>query len=92
MIDTDSLEINRIIVHRAHRKEGDAEYGIAEYADNLFNFGERELTTLRRRIATAFSKSKRFFKLEISKSDEDSFYQYAKDLKNYMIILIGSFY
>ncbi len=82
MIDTDSLEINRIIVHGAHRKEGDAEYGIAEYADNLFNFGERELTTLRRRIATAFSKSKRFFKLEISKSDEDSFYQYAKDLKN----------
>lgn len=82
MIDTDSLEINRIIVHRVHKKEGDAEYGFAEYSENLFNFGERELTTLKRRIATAFSKSKRFFKLEISKSDETSFYHHSKNLKN----------
>ncbi|WPO84227.1 nucleoid-associated protein [Chryseobacterium sp. JJR-5R] len=82
MIDTDSLEINRIIIHRVHKKEGDAEYGIAEYSENLFSFGERELATLKRRITTAFSKTKRFFKLEIFKSDDNSFYHYSKKLKN----------
>lgn len=82
MIDIANLEIDKIVIHRVHKKNDGEEFGFAEYSENLFNFGEIELETLKRRIATAFSKSKRFFKLEISKFDDNSFYGYSRNLKN----------
>lgn len=81
MINTSQLEINRIVIHRVHKKTGDEEFGIAEYSENIFSFGLVEMVTLKERIGTAFSKAKRFFKLEIAKSDENSFYAYSKKIK-----------
>ena len=82
MINTEDIEINRIVIHRVHKKvEGD-EFGFAEYSENLFSFGAIELETLKGRISAAFSKTKRFFKLEIAKTDDNSFYGYSKAIKN----------
>jgi len=81
MIDTTQLQINRIIIHRVHKKRDDEDFGFAEYSDNLFSFGVLELETLQERIATAFSKAKRFFKLEIAQSENNSFYGYSRNLK-----------
>lgn len=81
MLNTTELKINRIIIHRVDKKRDDNEFGYAEYSENLFSFGEPELKTLKDRIGTAFSKAKRFFKLEIAHSGENSFYQYSKKIK-----------
>jgi hypothetical protein len=80
MLETSNLEINRIIIHRVHKKLNEDDFGYAEYSENLFDFGAIELETLKDRIKTAFSKSKRFFKLEISQFGENSFYGYSKAL------------
>lgn len=82
MIDIDELEINRIVIHRVHKKVDGEEFGFAEYSENLFSFGVLELDTLKQRIRTAFSKSKRFFKLEIAKTDNNSFYGYSRTIKS----------
>ena len=81
MIDTTELQINRIIIHRVHKKRDEEDFGFAEYSENLFSFGALELETLKDRIATAFSKTKRFFKLEIAQSENNSFYGYSRNLK-----------
>ncbi|WGK95135.1 MULTISPECIES: nucleoid-associated protein [Flavobacterium] len=82
MIEISELEINRIVIHRVHKKTDSDEFGFAEYSENLFTFGALELETLKSRIGTAFSKAKRFFKLEIAKSDDNSFYGYSRSIKN----------
>lgn len=82
MMEIDELEINRIVIHRVHKKTDSEEFGFSEYSENLFFFGTLELDTLKSRIGTAFSKTKRFFKLEIAKSDVNSFYGYSRSIKN----------
>lgn len=82
MIRPDELQIDRIIIHRVHKKKEGEDYGVPEYSDNLFDFGTNEIETLKDRICTAFSKEKRFFKLEIAKKDEGSFYDIAVKLRN----------
>lgn len=82
MINIEELTINRIVIHRVHKKTESEDFGFAEYSENLFNFGVLELDALKRRIGTAFSKSKRFFKLEISKTENNSFYGYSRNIKN----------
>lgn len=82
MINIDEIEIDRIVIHRVHKKTETEEFGFAEYSENLFSFGVLELDTLKRRIGTAFSKSKRFFKLEIAKTENNSFYGYSRTIKN----------
>lgn len=82
MINIDDLTIDRITIHNVHQKtDSDEVHGFPEYTDDVFVFGEIELETLKKRIGAAFSKSKRFFKLEIEKSDRNSFYSYSKDMK-----------
>lgn len=81
MINTTELQINRIIIHKVHKKKEGGDYGLVEYSENSFEFGKLELETLKSRIATAFSKSKRFFKLEIANTGKDSFYGYSKKMK-----------
>ena len=82
MINIEEIEIRRIVIHRVHKKTDAEEYGLAEYSDNLFSCGVLELDTLKSRIETAFSKSKRFFKLEIAKTENNSFYAYSRSIKN----------
>jgi len=82
MIKPDELQISRIIIHRVHKKDDGADYGIAEYSNELFDFGATETETLKKRICTAFSKQKRFFKLEISQCEAGSFYDTAINFKN----------
>lgn len=82
MIEIDELEINRIVIHRVHKKTDGEEFGFAEYSENLFSFGTLEIDTLKSRIGSAFSKAKRFFKLEIAKTDDNSFYGYSRRIKN----------
>lgn len=82
MIEIDEIEINRIIIHRVHKKTDSEDFGFAEYSENLFSFGALELDTLKSRIGTAFSKAKRFFKLEIAKTEDNSFYGYSRTMKN----------
>jgi hypothetical protein len=82
MIDIEELELSRITIHKVHKKKDNNEFGIAEYSENLFQFGDAEIETLRNRISTAFSKNKRFFKLQISHSEADSFYRYSIALKS----------
>ncbi len=82
MINIDAFEIDRIVIHRVHKKINVEDFGFAEYSENLFSFGTLELETLKNRIGNAFSKTKRFFKLEIARSDDNSFYNYSKRLKN----------
>jgi 37-kD nucleoid-associated bacterial protein len=82
MLEIDELEINRIVIHRVHKKTDSAEVGFAEYSENLFSFGTLELDTLKSRIGTAFSKAKRFFKLEIARTEDNSFYGYSRSMKN----------
>ncbi|WP_417367333.1 nucleoid-associated protein [Flavobacterium beibuense] len=81
MINIEELEISRIIVHRVHKKRDEDEFGIAEYSNNIFQFGDTELNTLKNRITTAFSKNKRFFKLQISDEGVDSFCKYSSSMK-----------
>lgn len=81
MIDAENLEIKRTTIHRVYqRKDGD-EFGKAEYSNNIFTLGEIETRTLKDRISNAFSKSKRFFKLEIEKTDNNSFYGCCQQMK-----------
>lgn len=82
MISSEDLQINRIIIHRIHKKRPEDEFGFAEYSDNLFDFGITELETLKDRICSAFSKSKRFFKLEITRTEEESFFGNSSAIKN----------
>lgn len=82
MINPDDLDINRIIIHRVHKKRPEEEFGFAEYSDNLFDFGVTELETLKDRICTAFSKSKRFFKLEIARTEDESIFGNVRSIKN----------
>lgn len=82
MINPKDLQINRIIIHQVHKKIDGASYGIAEYDDELINFGATETETLKKRICAAFSKTKRFFKLEIAHCEKDSFYDNASQIKN----------
>lgn len=81
MIQPEDLQIDRIIIHKVHGKEDEQDYGFAEYSEELFDFGATELQALKKRISTAFSRKKRFFKLEIAKIDSDSFFDNAKNLK-----------
>lgn len=81
MINPNDLKIDRIIIHRVHKKGDSANCGIAEFSNELFNFGATETETLKKRICTAFSKTKRFFKLEIARCEADSFYDYAIQIK-----------
>jgi hypothetical protein len=81
MIEIEQLHIDRIVIHRVHKKSDTDSYGYVEYSENLFSFGVLELSSLRSRIGNAFSKAKRFFKLEIEKNDENSFYGYSKQLR-----------
>ena len=39
MITPEQLKINRIVIHRVHKKDYENEFGFAEYSDNLFDFG-----------------------------------------------------
>ena len=82
MINVGNIEISRIIIHRVHKKRDGEDFGTAEYSENLFQFGDEELETLKERIVTAFSKNKRFFKLQIDDDKADSFYRYSLDVKN----------
>jgi len=82
MINPDDLDTNRIIIHRVHKKRPEEEFGFAEYSENLFDFGVTELETLKDRICSAFSKSKRFFKLVIARTEDESFFGNAKYIKN----------
>lgn len=82
MIEIEELELSRITIHKVHKKKDNEDFGVAEYSENLFKFGNAELVTLKSRISTAFSKNKRFFKLNISHSESDSFYNYSTSLKN----------
>ena len=82
MMNLDQVEINRIIIHRVHKKREEDEHGFAEYSEELFDFGVLETETLKDRIATALGKSKRFFKLEIARSENDSFFGNATGMKN----------
>lgn len=82
MIRPEELQIERIIIHRVHKKDEGRDYGIAEYSNELFDFGAAETETLKKRICTAFSKQKRFFKLEIAQCQADSFFNYAVNIKN----------
>ncbi len=82
MINPDDLDINRIIIHRVHKKRPEEEFGFAEYSENLFDFGVTELETLKDRICSAFSKSKRFFKLEIARTEDESFFGNSRSIKN----------
>lgn len=82
MIKIEELKINKIVIHRVNKKTGKDEYGKVEYSNNLFSFGELELDTLKKRIGNAFSKSKRFFKLEIANIEKNSFFGYSKIIKN----------
>lgn len=82
MINPDDLDINRIIIHRVHKKRPEEEFGFAEYSENLFDFGATELETLKDRICSAFSKSKRFFKLEIARTENESFFGNSRTIKN----------
>jgi len=81
MINPDELQISRIIIHKVHKKIDGANYGIAEYSNELYEFGATETETLKERICAAFSKTKRFFKLEIARCETDSFYDYASQIK-----------
>ena len=81
MINKENLDINRIIIHRVHKKVKGDDHGVAEYSDNLFDFDTVELETLKERICSAFSKSKRFFKLEISRVEDESFFGNSKGIK-----------
>jgi hypothetical protein len=81
MINPDELQISRIIIHKVHKKIDGANYGIAEYSDELYEFGATETETLKERICAAFSKTKRFFKLEIAQCGTDSFYDNASQIK-----------
>lgn len=82
MINPNDLEINRVIIHRVHKKRPEDEFGFAEYSDNIFDFGTVEIETLKDRICSAFSKSKRFFKLEITRTENESFFGNANSIKN----------
>jgi len=82
MRNIETLQIDRIIIHRVHKKTEEDEFGFAEYSENIFTFGELELNTLKERIASAFSKSKRFFKLEIESFENESFFGYSKSMKD----------
>lgn len=81
-MNLDNVDVKRIIIHRVHKKHDDEDHGIAEYSDELFDFGVLELNTLKDRISTAFGKSKRFFKLEIARSEKESFFGKATRMKN----------
>lgn len=82
ILDLSQTEINRIIIHRVHKKRDDEDHGFAEYSEEIFEFGTPELETLIDRISTAFGRNKRFFKLEIARSENDSFYGNARSIKN----------
>ena len=82
ILDLSQTEINRIIIHRVHKKQDDEDHGFAEYSDELFEFGTLELETLVDRISAAFGRNKRFFKLEIARSEIDSFYGNARRIKD----------
>ena len=81
-MNLNQVDVNRIIIHRVHKKREEDDHGFAEYSEELFDFGVLELETLKDRIATAFGKSKRFFKLEIARSEDDSFFGNATRMKN----------
>mgnify|MGYP000105680846 CR=1 FL=1 len=81
MIDSEKIKIDRIIIHRVFKKAISDEYGIAEYAESIYEFGLIETETLKDRITTAFSKKKRFFKLEIAQSEAGSFYDSVNKIK-----------
>jgi hypothetical protein len=80
MVDIINSKINRIILHKVHPKENDGAAKV-EYENEIFTFGAEELKSLQERIQTAFGKDKRFFKLNIEKSDDKSFYHYATKIK-----------
>jgi hypothetical protein len=82
IIQSETASINRIIIHKVHKKREEDTHGFAEYSDELFDFGPLELETLKERISAAFSKSKRFFKLEIARSEHDSFFGNATRMQN----------
>lgn len=82
MINVEDLELSRIIIHKVLKKKDNEDFGVAEYSENIFNFGDAELETLKERIATAFSKNKRFFKLQIYHNETDSFFRYSTAVKN----------
>lgn len=81
MIDAEKLQIDRIIIHKVLKKKENEEHGFAEHIDEIFYFGATELDTLKDRICSAFSKSKRFFKLEITSFEKESFFGNASKLK-----------
>lgn len=81
MLNLDQARISRIIIHKVHKKRDDEDYGFAEYSEELFDFGVLELDILKDRISNAFSKSKRFFKLEIARSELSSFFGNAQNMK-----------
>jgi len=80
MLETDKLDLKRITIHRVTGKDIDTEHGDAIYTESLFEFGFDEMETLKNRIGSAFSRTKRFFKLEIAKIDKGSFFDNAKNL------------
>lgn len=82
VLDLEHTVINRIIIHRVHKKRDNDDHGIAEYSEELFEFGAIELETLVERISTAFGRNKRFFKLEIARTENENFYGIAKRMKN----------
>lgn len=82
MIIKENATIERIIVHKVLKKENDSEHGFSQNSNELFAFRDPEMDTLKSRILAAFNKNKRFFKLEIEDSSENSFYDNANQLKD----------
>lgn len=82
MIQISETDINRIIIHRVHKKREEDAHGFAEYSEEIFEFGTLELETLKSRISGAFAKTKRIFKLEVARSENDSFFVNARSMKD----------
>lgn len=82
IIKIEQTTINRIVIHKVHKKRDGDVHGYSEYSEELFEFGTIEIETLVERISTAFGRHKRFFKLEIARSEIDSFYGNSRKIKN----------
>lgn len=81
ILDFNDISVGRVIIHRVHKKSDEGEHGYPEYSDNLFLLDEDEKQTLLTRISAAFGKQRRFFRLNIARTENDSFYGNASKIK-----------
>jgi len=82
MINYNTIEINRGIMHHINAKVKGQEHGSVKYETTAFDIDDTIKATIRQRLVTAAGKDSRAFELEIGNDSNGTFFDYANNIKS----------